>query len=183
MILERFTLCPDIEMCLMEQRTDRMMAVGLSRQHALNHPRFSRSVISCFPHSNNIYTYSVLMQARGDFPLLPHINDIIDRLVEHGFIDLWNRESQNYSSVRSMQTDESPQPLTVDHVLGAIVVLAVGLGLAIIVFAIEHLIPWSCKKKKIFMSINRPSGLKNRVFKEPNRRSERYQFRSYRCQS
>lgn len=137
MILERFSFCPNIEKCLAEIRKNTKLAVGLSRQHALNNPRIHRSDTVCFPQASNIYTYSVLMQARQDFYLLPHINDIIGRAVEHGLVVNWMEKSQNYTSIRLIVGSTGPNPLTVNHVLGAIVVMAAGLGLAILSFAVE----------------------------------------------
>lgn len=137
MILERLSLCPDIEKCLVEIRTNTKLAVGLSRQHVLNNPRIDRSDTFCFPHASNIYTYSVLIQTRQDFSLLPHINDIIERLVEHGLVYNWIERSQNYTSIRLNVGSTGPNPLTVNHVLGAIVVMAVGFALAILAFVVE----------------------------------------------
>lgn len=140
MILERFTYCPNIEACLLETRTDTKLAVGLSRQHAFNSPHIHRTDIFCFPHDSNIYTYSVLMRARIDFYLLPHINHIIWNLVEHGFVYNWLEQNQNYTSIRKNAKSTGPNQLTVNHILGAIVVLTVGLILASLVFIFETFI-------------------------------------------
>lgn len=187
MILEHFTLCPDIERCLEELKINMKLAIGLSRQHALNNPRIRRSDIFCFPPSNNIHTYSVLMPTREDFPLLPHIDDLIDRFVEHGLIYLWNRNSQNYTTMRLMHKYKGPQALTVDHLLGAFVILAIGLVSATSVFSIEYLISWQskkCRKTKICRKfVSQPKTkcriMKQSIMKSIYRRPKHYPIREY----
>lgn len=117
------------------------LAVGLSREHALNNPRISRSDLVCFPMASNIYTYSVIMQTRQDFYLLEHINTFIDRFVEHGMIANWDKRYQNNSWIRvHVGGDAMPQALTVNHILGAILILGVGLSLAILEFFVEFFV-------------------------------------------
>lgn len=143
MVLERFSLCSDIEKCIRELNWNGQLAVGFSRQHALNNPDIGRHDIHCFPSSSNIYTFSVLMNTRQDSNLLPHINDLINRFVEHGFVSIWERRSQNATIVSMI---ERVHPLSVEHILGAVVVLGVGLTLAIMAFAIEWL-RWKLRGK------------------------------------
>lgn len=157
MVLKHFEFCPNIEICLAELNTNTKLAVGLSRQHALNNPRISRSALFCFPMASNIYTYSVMMQSRQDFYLLDHINTIIDHMVEHGLIFLWNKQNQNCTSKEKSMGNGLPQALTINHMLGAIVILVVGLHLAIGVFVLEYFIISRRKihPKKYFARIRR----------------------------
>lgn len=135
MILQRFTLSKDPESGLKDQLANEKLAVGMSRRHAMNNPNF-RSNLYCFPLSDNIYTYSVLIFCREDFYLLPHINDLIDRFVEHGFVLKWLKESGDFPMIHGIR---GPQPLTTDHFLGALIYLAAGHTLALLVFFVEYL--------------------------------------------
>lgn len=97
------------------------------------------------------------MQSRQDFYLLDHINTIIDHMVEHGLIFLWNKQNQNCTSKEKSMGNGLPQALTINHMLGAIVILVVGLHLAIGVFVLEYFIISRRKihPKKYFARIRR----------------------------
>lgn len=137
MVLENFIPCSNVDRCLAEIKENYKLAVGLSRRHALNNPRINRGNLFCFPPTSSIYTYSVVIQTREDFYLLNNMNVFIGQYVENGLIVLWYRNSLNLTTIE--EDDEQPEPLTVHHMLGAIVVLAVGLCLATLTFVVEHL--------------------------------------------
>lgn len=171
MILERFSHCPNIEICLLNLKTDNQLAVGLSRQHAMNHPLITRNEIFCFPPSENIYTYSVQMNAREDFNLLPRINELISRFIEHGFISRWIRRSQR--TIFNIESHE-PHPLTINHILGAMVSFAVGITLAMLTFVIESLYALLRKKQSAHTKLKmRPKKQPRHISRKSNKNPQK----------
>lgn len=91
-----------------------------------------------------------MIQARKDFFLLDYINDIIERLVEHGLVFKWLENSQNYSfPTGEHKRDEIP--LTIDHTLASFVILGVGLTLGMFVFILEQ--SKLCRGKKVQFTV------------------------------
>lgn len=179
-IRQRFRLCKSIDACLGELNTKSKLAVALSRLHAMNSPSVDKSKIFCFSRDNNIYSFSVTMITTYDFPLLPQIDQVIRRLVEGGFITRWKNFGPSNGNKIANTSDTQTKPLTkndnnaevstddesdldeennetdnftsltIDHILGALVILIVGEFLATIVFLLENWSLRSCFIKRYF---------------------------------
>lgn len=108
----------------------------------------------CFSRANNVYTYSVAMPLRLDYELIESIDTIIANLMEFGLIDKWIKLSDG-PTVRSLVTDvkakhqeeehakEPPNGnvvLTMDHIIGALLIMAFGYVLAMIAFVVEQIV-------------------------------------------
>lgn len=80
----------------------------------------------------------MVILTRDDFYLLTHINDLIARFVEHGLIVKWMEKRH---SLRMSNNDTPPELLTVEHLLGAFILLGVGQLLGALSFIMEYSLP------------------------------------------
>nr|XP_034833933.1 uncharacterized protein LOC117990587 [Maniola hyperantus] len=94
-------------------------------------------LIYCFPESNNLYKYGVVLLARQWFPLLERFNNIIRSVSENGLIDKWNQE---LFIDRSNSEGTTVLPLGVQHLLGAFVLTGILYAVTIVVFIGELVI-------------------------------------------
>lgn len=146
---------------------DEMLAVAVSRLHAINTLVISQSQIFCFPRNKNIYSYSVAMPIRLDFHLLPTINYNIRQLLEFGLIERWNKLSQSIAANEEIKKslaaasdgkDSSLVVLTVAHIMGALLIMCFGHTLAMIAFIMEQVVTLRmCKRNscKIWYLLHR----------------------------
>ncbi|KAM3958849.1 uncharacterized protein ACR2FA_007097 [Aphomia sociella] len=74
-------------------------------------------LIYCFPESNNLYKYGVVLLARKWFPMLERFNNIIRSVSENGLIDKWNEELLIRTS--NIQRTNAIESLSVEHLSGA----------------------------------------------------------------
>lgn len=137
-------------------RYDEYLAVALSRMHALNNPKISRLERWCFTQKNNVYAYAIAMPLKEDFVLMKAIDSVITNLMEFGLIDKWMKMSEgpSFSSLianakkndpgkyiayeeSSRYTSDRTIVLTMNHIIGALVIMAFGYISALIVFVVE----------------------------------------------
>lgn len=147
-VRDNFRICDVPDACLKRLLYDNKLAVAVSRLHAKNSPVISQTELFCFARSVNIYSYSVAMQIKLDFHLLPQINSVIRQLFEFGLIERWDKLSQSIASsaaIVKMQKDGSGDDgnhlvvLTVAHIMGAILIMIFGHLIALITFLAEHI--------------------------------------------
>lgn len=154
-IAAAYELCADIDVCMQQLRAVDTLAVAVSRQHAMNAPTIAKADLFCFPKLNNVYSYSVSMLMRKNFHLLAKMNSIIRRVMEFGLIQKWERDGEVEqllklkkqematalaASGRKQDDDENVVVLTVGHIAGAMIIMAVGYALATFVFCMELLV-------------------------------------------
>ncbi|XP_053613228.1 uncharacterized protein LOC128676854 [Plodia interpunctella] len=102
-------------------------------------------LIYCFPESNNLYKYGVVLLARKWFPMLERFNNIIRSVSENGLIDKWNEEL--FIRRGSVEGASTIVPLGVPHLLGAFMFIGLMYATSIAVFFAELAI--GCITKKI----------------------------------
>lgn len=163
---KNFEICIQIDECLTRLKYDVKLAVAASRLHALNTPAVSQSEIYCFPRSRNIYSYSVAMNIKLDFHLMPAINYNIRQLFEFGLIERWHKLSQAIAANEEIKKilnsaasgkDSSLVVLTVPHIMGAVLIMSFGHILASIAFIAEFLTNRYVKKRncsKLWIILN-----------------------------
>ncbi|XP_055624912.1 uncharacterized protein LOC129767755 [Toxorhynchites rutilus septentrionalis] len=142
-----YQVCADVDECLGRLRSERALAVAISRAHSHNSKNIGEAEIFCFARVDNIQTYSVGMMVKKDFHLLPKINDLIRRISESGLLGKWQVESDKIRIDEDLNGsgDEGADDghgdgqivLMVEHIEGAFILGAIGLGLATIVFVGE----------------------------------------------
>uniref|UniRef100_A0A182J2K2 Putative ionotropic receptor ligand binding domain-containing protein n=1 Tax=Anopheles atroparvus TaxID=41427 RepID=A0A182J2K2_ANOAO len=136
-----YRVCPRMDECLARLRTERLLAVAISRAHSSNSRLIGEAEMYCFPKTDNIYTYSVSMLAKKDFHLLPKMNDLIRRISESGLLGKWQKESEKIRIDADVEEDEvgadGQTTLRLDHIEGAFLLGAVGLGLSLVAFVAE----------------------------------------------
>lgn len=93
------------------------------------------ALIYCFPESNNLYKYGVVLLARKWFPMLERFNNIIRRVSENGLINKWNEEL----FIHRIGSDGTSTivPLTIQHLLGAFMLIGILYAVSVIVFIAE----------------------------------------------
>lgn len=145
---------------------DDRLAVASSRIHAENSQAIKKNQLFCFSRSENIYSYSVAMPIKIDFPLLPNINYIIRQLFEFGLIERWDKLSRSITAntiildtlnVGVEAGEDHLVVLTVAHVTGAILVMSVGHILALIAFFVEQIVSQRIKsgsRRKIWTRLH-----------------------------
>lgn len=120
------------------------LAIAVSRQHIFNNPIYKKSQVYCFDRLENIADYSVSLFVRKTFDLLPKIEEIIQKLLEAGFIRKWESESQLR---RKYEVDYiPPTALTFEYVAVSIyIVMFPGLTMCCVVFLVEYTANRKCK--------------------------------------
>ena len=137
-----YELCIHIDDCLRELHSNNKLAVTISRAHAINSPVISKSEIFCFAKEKNVYSYSVTMFTKRNYHLLSKMNSIIRRVMEFGLIQKWERDSDELQELKLSMAEADPSDdelvvLTVSHIAGALIVLAIGNVMALLVFFVE----------------------------------------------
>ncbi|KFB38749.1 hypothetical protein ZHAS_00006149 [Anopheles sinensis] len=145
-----YRVCPRMDECLALLRTERLQAVAISRAHSSNSRSIGEAEMYCFPKTDNIYTYSVSMLAKKDFHLLPKVNDLIRRISESGLLGKWQKESEKIRIDEGGEDDnvgaDGQTILRLDHIEGAFLLGAVGLGLSLVAFVGELVYYWAKRK-------------------------------------
>ncbi|KPI95278.1 hypothetical protein RR46_08737 [Papilio xuthus] len=103
------------------------------------------SYIYCFPESDNLYKYSVVLLARKWFPILDRFNSIIRSVIENGLIEKWNREL--FIHRPSVERVGTILPLSIQHLLGAFAFILIMYALTILVFVGELVMGYIEKRK------------------------------------
>lgn len=114
---------------------DRDFAVVASRRQAEYQDQNlgkGTSYIYCFPESDNLYKYSVVLLARKWFPILDRFNSIIRSVTENGLIEKWNREL--FIHRPSVESVGTILPLSIQHLLGAFAFIGLMYILSTLVF-------------------------------------------------
>lgn len=92
------------------------------------------------------------MPLRLDYQLIDPINTVITNLMEFGLIDKWIKlsggpttqslvaKAKHNGAVRTRDSSDGNVVLTMDHIIGALVIMAFGYVFALIAFVVEQLI-------------------------------------------
>lgn len=94
-------------------------------------------LIYCFPESNNLYKYGVVLLARKWFPFLERFNNIIRSVSENGLIGKWNGEL--FIHPVALEVTSSVEPLGIEHLLGAFIFIGLMFAASVLVFLGELL--------------------------------------------
>ncbi|XP_039445899.1 uncharacterized protein LOC120425434 [Culex pipiens pallens] len=137
-----YQVCPDRDDCLARLHSERNLAVAMSRAHSHNSKSIGEAEIFCFDRKDNIQTYSVGMMVKKDFHLLPKINDLIRRISESGLLGKWQVESDKIRVDEDLEDGggddgghgDGQIVLKVEHIEGAFILGAIGLGLSTVAF-------------------------------------------------
>nr|ARO76464.1 ionotropic receptor 1 [Conogethes punctiferalis] len=130
----------------------RNFAVVSSRRQAVYQDQKlgrGKPLIHCFPESDNLYKYGVVLLARKWFPMLERFNNIIRSVSENGLINKWNEELFIHT-VSGEGTNEI-EPLSIQHLLGAFMFIGFMYAASILVFIME-LCYGRLEKKKLTMN-------------------------------
>lgn len=117
---------------------DRNFAVVSSRRQAAYADQKlgkGKPLIYCFPESNNLYKYGVVLLARKWFPMIERCNTIIRSVSENGLIDKWNRELLIH--IGNGEGTSEIEPLSIQHLLGAFIFVGIMYAASILVFIME----------------------------------------------
>lgn len=128
---------------------ERNFAVVSSRRQAVYQDQElgkGAPLIYCFPESNNLYKYGVVLLARKWFPMLGRFNNIIRSVSENGLIDKWNDELLIHKA--STESSGIIVPLSIKHLLGAFIFIGFMYAASITVFLVELVCGWFDKRKK-----------------------------------
>ncbi|CRK87351.1 CLUMA_CG001153, isoform A, partial [Clunio marinus] len=158
-LLSNHKLCRNIDKCFKKIKKDRKVAVALSRAHALNNPfRFIEDEdFFCFPVSDDVVIYSVVMMFRRFHHLLADINKKIRTISESGLLTKWQKDSQSEGDNEVEDSSDAvghgsvKMVLRVEHVEGAFLLVLLGLATGFLVFLVELSIFYIRKKYKIIM--------------------------------
>lgn len=154
-VRNRYTLCIMTDDCLEQLHRHDDLAVSSAREHALHSPLISKVEISCFPKTENVYSYSVTMLTQRQFHLLSNINSIIRRVMEFGLIQKWDKDGDTLQLLRLQiasnklmagtkyggdEDGDEAVVLKVDHIMGALILMGCGHALALMTFVVEVLL-------------------------------------------
>ncbi|XP_059050816.1 uncharacterized protein LOC131845742 [Achroia grisella] len=110
------------------------------------------TLIYCFPESNNLYKYGVVLLARKWFPILERFNTIIRSVSENGLIDKWNEELLIHTS--SVELTSTIASLSVEHLLGAFMFIGLMYIISILIFIGELIYHFTERRNVVKMSVN-----------------------------
>ncbi|XP_052744131.1 uncharacterized protein LOC112044642 [Bicyclus anynana] len=88
-------------------------------------------LIYCFPESDNLYKYGVVLLARQWFPMLERFNNIIRSVSENGLIDKWNEELFIHNT---RDATNAILPLSIQHLLGAFILIGILYAVSVVIF-------------------------------------------------
>lgn len=114
---------------------ERNFAVVSSRRQAVYQDQKlgkGAQLIYCFPESDNLYKYGVVLLSRKWFPMLQRFNSIIRSVSENGLIDKWNEELLRRR--RYVEGASTIVPLGVRHLFGAFIFIGLMYGASVLVF-------------------------------------------------
>lgn len=150
-----YTACFEIDKCLLGIKTDKKLAIAISRQHSMNAKvPITDEDMFCFEKADNIFSFSVVMLFKRDHHLLPLVNTLIRRITEYGFILKWRSDAE-YEKLKEVvkrvreKAAEGNQAINVAQLFGLFAVGGAGVLLALIVFIIEWIVFYFAQKKKI----------------------------------
>lgn len=151
-------------------RHDEYLAVAVSRLHAESNSKITRLERWCFYSENNVYSYPVAMPLKLDFELIEQIDDVITNVMEFGLVDKWKKMSEGPSFrtlvakalVKQHEEEHTSSNgtvvLTVDHIIGALIIMAIGYLSAIIAFLVEKCVHQKVQqrtKSKLVLSLHK----------------------------
>lgn len=147
-VRENFIHCENVDECLERLQYDEYLAVASSRLHVKHNPVTTRRGLFCFSRENNVYAYSVAMTLKLDFELLESIDTIIANLFEFGLINMWIKWDTSptmktlFAAARTKDNgnENGNVVLTIEHIIGAILIMLFGYIFAIIVFIVERVV-------------------------------------------
>lgn len=142
-------ICENLDECLLDVTRNRSKAVAISREHAKN----TRLPITdddfyCFPPTDNIFVYSVVIIAKKDFHLLSKFNELIRIISESGLSSKWHKDSEKVNGYDTEDTEENKTSnhhkniqikLKIVHVEGAFFLCGIGLSAALFSFIVEQI--------------------------------------------
>ncbi|XP_072930216.1 uncharacterized protein [Epargyreus clarus] len=102
-------------------------------------------LIHCFPENNNLYKYGVVLVARKWFPMLERFNNIIRSVTENGLIDKWSEEL--FIHTVNVGGSRDIVPLSIQHLLGAFMLIGILFAVSILVFIAELVIGFLSRKQ------------------------------------
>ena len=143
-------ICENLDECLMDVTKNRSKAVAISREHAKNtRLPIAEDDFYCFPPTNNIFVYSIVIIAKKDFHLLSKFNELIRRISESGLLSKWHRE-ENKEENKAQNTHKNIQmKLKIVHVEGAFFLCGIGLLAASFAFIVEKITFYVFFKKNV----------------------------------
>jgi hypothetical protein len=152
---DHYTACFEMDKCLLGIKTDKRLAIAISRQHSMNAKvPITDEDIYCFEKADNIFSFSVVMLYKRDHHLLPLVNTLIRRITEYGFILKWRSDAE-YEKLKEVvkrhreKASEGNQAINVAQLFGLFAVGVAGLVVALLVFIIEWIVFYFAQKKKI----------------------------------
>lgn len=95
---------------------DKLLAVTISRQRAMNNHAIDKSHLNCFDETQNIYTYFVAMYVNNKRFGLNQIHEITEWFFESGLIQKWVTENRVNAGATHI---EQIQKLAINHFLVA----------------------------------------------------------------
>lgn len=139
-------ICENLDVCLKDVTKNRSKAVAISREHAKN----TRLTIAdddfyCFPPTDNIFVYSVVIIATKDFHLLSKFNKLIRRISESGLLSKWHKDSEKVGGynveemIENKTSNNIHMKLKIVHVEGAFFLCGIGLLAASFAFIVEKI--------------------------------------------
>lgn len=179
-IRERYAVCRDMNECLLRLQNETNLAVAVSRNHFTSYRPVENLNIFCFLERNgDVYSFPVAMLVQPHFHLLVRINHIMQALMENGIV---NQLLGKYT-LKSLQQQDVDRPefifskglilsddkmiaLTINHVLGAVIILCIGYGVATAIFLIELLIDKQLNSIETtrFMRIKKTENIKQKFW-------------------
>lgn len=126
---------------------ERNFAVVSSRRQAVyQDQKLGRSapLIYCFPESDNLYKYGVVLLSRKWFPMLQRFNSIIRSVSENGLIDKWNEELLLRRG--NVEGASTIVPLGIPHLFGAFIFICLMYIASVLVFIGEVAFYYGYKK-------------------------------------
>lgn len=124
-----------IDTKLAELATNDYLAIAVSRLHANNCPLIAAHQLFCF-QNENIINFPIAMIVRKDFRMLPSINGFLQQVIEGGFVQKWKIDSQKYDF--KLIGYKEPIVLAMENLLGAFLVLFLGMFLGCLAFVAEN---------------------------------------------
>lgn len=131
--LNRYELCPNLDLCLRDLMEDQHLAKAVSRQRVLSNRLFPKSAIYCFDESETIHTFLVAMYVNDSYFACDKIHLLTEWCFESGLFTKWTEDSKH----RVHELNFELKKVSLDHILGAFFACSLVLFSAIVTLILE----------------------------------------------
>ena len=131
--------------------------------NSANEEKFKNKIFPLVALNENFMNFNLVFAFKKGDPIVKTFNDVILHLVEAGLPAQFMRNITSSKRQSAGVSTTEYVPVSLPHLLSAVVIMLVGLGFSTLTFIIEMLLPTFCKPAVLHKRIHKPRFDKHRV--------------------